>query len=224
MTHAFFGQHVYLSVAGNIGVGKSTLVEALAGAFGWQPYFELVADHPYLDDFYADKHRWGFHSQMWFLAQRFEQQREIADTPIAVIQDRSIYEDYEVFAKGLLEQGIMSHRDFRTYRKLYQALIQSTTPPTLLVYLRASVPTLLSRIKERARSNELEIGADYLERLNHRYDEWMRRFELCPVLTIETEDLDFAHRDDHRQQIIEVIGQAVGRRSNFQYRMPVNGK
>nr|MBA3469318.1 deoxynucleoside kinase [Herpetosiphonaceae bacterium] len=188
MTHAFFGQHVYLSIAGNIGVGKSTLVEALAGAFGWQPYFELVADHPYLDDFYADKHRWGFHSQMWFLAQRFEQQREIADTPIAVIQDRSIYEDYEVFAKGLLEQGIMSHRDFRTYRKLYQALIQSTTPPTLLVYLRASVPTLLSRIKERARPNELEIGADYLERLNHRYDEWMRRFELCPVLTIETED------------------------------------
>lgn len=223
MTHAFFGQHLYLSVAGNIGVGKSTLVEALAEAFGWQPYFELVADHPYLDDFYADKHRWGFHSQMWFLAQRFEQQREIADTPIAVIQDRSIYEDYEVFAKGLLEQGIMSHRDFRTYRKLYQALIQSTTPPTVLVYLRASVPRLLERIKGRARPSEQAIGAEYLEQLNHRYDEWLRRFELCPVLTIDTEELDFAHRDDHRQQMIEVIGQAVGRRSNFQYRMPLNG-
>jgi len=223
MTHLLYGQHLYLSVAGNIGVGKSTLVAALAAAYGWQPNFELVENHPYLDDFYADQHRWGFHSQLWFLAQRFEQQREIADTPIAVVQDRSMYEDYEVFVKGLLEQGILSHRDFRTYRKLYQALIQSTTPPTLLVYLRASVPTLLARIKHRARSSELEIGAEYLERLNYRYDEWLRRFEVCPVLTIDTEDLDFAHRDDHRQHIIEMVGQAVGRRSNFQYQMPIYG-
>ena len=223
MGHTFFGQHLYLSVAGNIGVGKNTLVETLAAAFGWQPYYEFVADHPYLDDFYADKHRWGFHSQMWFLAQRFEQQREIADTPISLIQDRSIYEDYEVFAKGLLEQGIMSHRDFRTYRKLYQALIQSTTPPTLMVYLRGSVPTLLERIKKRARPSEMNISADYLSHLNNRYDEWLRRFELCPVLTIETDDLDVVNRDDHRQQVIEIIGQAVGRRSNFQYRLPLNG-
>ena len=221
MNHSFFSQHLYVSVAGNIGVGKSTLVEALAQAFEWQPYFELVADHPYLDDFYADKHRWGFHSQMWFLAQRFEQQLEISDTPIAVIQDRSIYEDYEVFAKGLLEQGILTHRDFRTYRKLYQALIHSTTPPSLLVYLRAEVPTLLERIKKRARPSELEIEAAYLLKLNHRYDEWLRRFELCPVLTIETDNLDLVGNDADRQQVLDMIGQAVGQRMKVQYRMPL---
>src|SRR6476646_1341022 len=121
--------HVYISIAGNIGVGKSTLVGILAESFGWQPYYELVADHPYLADYYQDRERWGFHSQVWFLSQRFEQQQEIADTPTAVIQDRSIYEDYEVFVKGLLEQGILSHRDFRTYRRLYLALTQHVTPP-----------------------------------------------------------------------------------------------
>ncbi len=103
-------KHVYITVAGNIGAGKSTLVAILAEAFGWQPYYELVADHPYLDDYYQDRGRWGFHSQIWFLSQRFEQQQEITDTPTAVNQDRSIYEDYEVFVKGLLEQGILSHR------------------------------------------------------------------------------------------------------------------
>ena len=223
MAHALYGQQLYVSVAGNIGVGKSTLVEALAAAFGWQPYYELVAEHPYLDDFYADKQRWGFHSQMWFLAQRFEQQLEIADTPIAVIQDRSIYEDYEVFAKGLLEQGILSHRDFRTYRKLYQALVHSTTPPSLMIYLRATVPTLLKRIKQRARPNEQHIQANYLERLNQRYDHWLRRFELCPVLTIETDELDLLSSDQHRQQILDLIAQAVGQRLNVQYRLPING-
>ncbi|MBP8251076.1 MAG: deoxynucleoside kinase [Herpetosiphon sp.] len=216
--------HVYISVAGNIGVGKSTLVEILSGAFGWQPYFELVADHPYLDDFYADKHRWGFHSQIWFLSQRFEQQREIADTPISVIQDRSLYEDYEVFVKSLLEQGIMSHRDFRTYRRLYQSLIHSITPPTLMIYLRASVPTLQERIKQRARPSEMGIAPEYLTRLNQRYDDWLRRFEICPILTIETDELDFAHNDADRQQAIEMIEQAVGRRSNFQYRLPMELK
>src|SRR5918911_216743 len=131
-------QHV--TIAGNIGVGKSTLVSILAEEFGWQPYYELVADHPYLDDYYADRERWGFHSQIWFLSQRYEQQLEIADTPISVCQDRSIYEDYEVFVKGLLEQGIFTHRDFRTYRRLLPSLPQSMTPPTPLVYLHASVP------------------------------------------------------------------------------------
>ncbi len=125
---------VYVSLAGNIGVGKSTAVALLADAFGWQPYFEFVADQPYLDDYYVDPKRWGFHSQIWFLSQRFEQQQEIADTPISVVQDRSMYEDYEVFVKSLLEQGILSHRDFRTYRRLYQALLDVATPPTLMIY------------------------------------------------------------------------------------------
>lgn len=208
----------HVTIAGNIGVGKSTLVGILAEEFGWQPYYELVADHPYLDDYYADRERWGFHSQIWFLSQRYEQQLEIADTPISVCQDRSIYEDYEVFVKGLLEQGIFSHRDFRTYRRLFYALTQSITPPTLLVYLQASVPTLLGRINGRARPAEAAIPPDYLAQLNRRYEEWLRRFELCPVLQIETDSLDFAHDAAARREVVELIGQAVGVRGMMQER------
>lgn len=209
-------QHV--TIAGNIGVGKSTLVSILAEDFGWQPYYELVAEHPYLDDYYADRERWGFHSQIWFLSQRYEQHQEIVDTPVSVCQDRSIYEDYEVFVKGLLEQGIFSHRDFRTYRRLFQALVRGIHPPTLMVYLQASVPTLLQRINGRSRAYERSIPAAYLEHLNCRYDEWLRRFELCPVLTIETDTLDFAHDVQARREIVELIGQHTGMRGIVQER------
>jgi deoxyadenosine/deoxycytidine kinase len=210
-------QHV--TIAGNIGVGKSTLVGILAEEFGWQPYYELTADHPYLDDFYADQVRWGFHSQIWFLSQRYEQHQEIADTPIPVCQDRSIYEDYEVFVKGLLEQGTFTHRDFRTYRRLFQALTRAITPPTLLVYLHASVPTLLSRINGRARPYERGIPTAYLAQLNRRYEEWLRRFELCPVLTIETDGLDFAHELEARREVVDLIGQHAGIRGMMQERL-----
>lgn len=219
MEHVRPNRRYHVTVAGNIGVGKSTLVEILAEEFGWQPYFELVADHPYLDDYYADRERWGFHSQIWFLTQRFEQHQEIADTPTSVLQDRSIYEDYEVFVKGLLEQRIFSHRDFRAYRKLFNALMRNITPPNLLVYLHASVPTLLSRIDGRNRSYERAIPADYLEHLNRRYDEWIRRFELCPVLTIETDGLDFAHDVQARREVVDLIAQAVGMRGVVQERL-----
>lgn len=202
----------YVSIAGNIGVGKSTLVSILADAFGWQPYYEVVADHPYLDDYYADRERWGFHSQIWFLSQRFEQQQEIADTPISVVQDRSMYEDYEVFVKGLLEQGILSHRDFRTYRRLYQALMHSVASPTLIVYLRAGVLTLQTRINGRARPSERQIPASYLEQLNRRYEEWLRRFDLCPVLTIDTDELDLVNELEHRQQVAVAVRQVLGLR------------
>jgi deoxyadenosine/deoxycytidine kinase len=210
-------QHV--TIAGNIGVGKSTLVGILAEEFGWQPYYELVADHPYLDDYYADRERWGFHSQIWFLSQRYEQHLEIADTPVSVCQDRSIYEDYEVFVKGLLEQGIFSHRDFRTYRRLFHALVRGVTAPTLLVYLRASIPTLLDRINGRSRAYERAIPTAYLEQLNRRYEEWLRRFELCPVLTIETDSLDFAHDVAARREVVELIGQYLGIHGLIQERM-----
>ncbi|NWG22402.1 MAG: deoxynucleoside kinase [Chloroflexi bacterium] len=211
------GRH-HITIAGNIGVGKSTLVGILAEEFGWQPYYELVADHPYLEDYYRDRERWGFHSQIWFLTQRYQQHLEIADTPISVCQDRSIYEDYEVFVKGLLEQRILSHRDFRTYRQLFHALVQSISPPTLLVYLQATVPTLMHRINGRARSAESAIPSAYLEHLNQRYDEWLRKFELCPVLRIETDDLDFAHDAGARREVVELIAQALGVRGMVQER------
>jgi deoxyadenosine/deoxycytidine kinase len=208
----------HITIAGNIGVGKSTLVSILAEEFGWQPYYELVADHPYLDDYYRDHERWGFHSQIWFLTQRFQQHLEIADTPISVCQDRSIYEDYEVFVKGLLEQQIFSHRDFRTYRQLFLALTQRLTPPTLVIYLQASVPTLVDRIHGRDRPAERAIPTEYLSRLNQRYEDWLRRFELCPVLTIETDQLDFAHEPAARREVVDLISQAVGIREPIQER------
>lgn len=210
----------YVSIAGNIGVGKSTLVGILADAFGWQPYYEVVADHPYLDDYYRDQERWGFHSQIWFLSQRFEQQQEIADTPISVVQDRSMYEDYEVFVKGLLEQGILSHRDFRTYRRLYQALTHSVAAPTLMIYLRAAVPTLLERIDNRARSAERQIPPQYLEQLNRRYEDWLRRFDVCPVLAIDTDELDLVHQPEHRQQVVDMVRQAVPTAGPLQQGLP----
>lgn len=200
----------HITIAGNIGVGKSTLVGILTEEFGCQPYYELVNDHPYLDDYYRDRERWGFHSQVYFLTQRYQQHLEIADTPISVVQDRSIYEDYEVFVKGLLEQRILSHRDFRTYRQLFHALMHGLAAPTLMVYLQASVPTLIKRIGERDRAAERGIPAEYLIQLNRRYDDWMRRFELCPILRIETDGLDFAHDVAARREIVELIAQAAG--------------
>lgn len=209
----------HITVAGNIGVGKSTLVEILAEEFGWQPYYELVADHPYLKDYYDDRERWGFHSQIWFLLQRYEQHQEIADTPTSVCQDRSIYEDYEVFVKGLLEQGILSHRDFRTYRRLFYALVRGIAAPSLMIYLNASVPTLLSRISSRSRSYEQSIPAAYLEELNRRYEEWLRRFDLCPVLTIETDALDFAHDLNARRTVVAKVAQHLGLSGMVQERL-----
>ncbi len=208
----------HVIIAGNIGVGKSTLVAILAEEFGWQPYYELVADHPYLEAYYQDRERWGFHSQIWFLTQRYEQHLEIDDTPVAVCQDRSIYEDYEVFVKGLLEQGILSHRDFRTYRQLYQNLIRAITPPTLLIHLQAGVPTLQGRIGGRDRPSERGIPPSYLLQLNRRYEDWLRKFDLCPMLTIETDALDFAHDVGARREVVEQIAQAAGIRGVAQER------
>ena len=214
---------IYISVAGNIGVGKSTAVGLLADAFGWQPYYEFVADQPYLDDYYADPQRWGFHSQIWFLSQRFEQQQEIADTPISVVQDRSIYEDYEVFVKGLLEQRILSHRDFRTYRRLYQALLHVATLPSLMIYLRATVPTLQTRIAHRARPAEQRIPASYLEHLNRRYEEWFRHFDLCPVLTVTTDDLNLIDQPTDREQFVDQVRQTLGMKAEGELQLGLPG-
>jgi deoxyadenosine/deoxycytidine kinase len=195
-------RRIYITVAGNIGAGKSTLVELLAKEFGWQPYYELVTDHPYLDDYYRDMPRWGFHAQIYFLSQRYEQQQEISDNPLSVCQDRSMYEDYEIFVKGLLEQGIFSSRDFQTYRRLYQALLRSVDRPDLLVYLRASVSTLQARISGRSRPYERAIPDEYLAALNRRYEVWVSRWEMSPVLTFESDQLDFAHSHEDQQYIL----------------------
>ncbi|MEI6874592.1 MAG: deoxynucleoside kinase [Spirochaetota bacterium] len=181
----------YLVLAGNIGAGKSSLVELLADRLGYRPYYEPVAENPYLEDFYADMRRWAFHSQLYFLTHRIRSHRELAGDPLSVVQDRSIYEDAEVFARNLHEQGNMTTRDWETYRGLYRSLISLLPSPDLVVYLRASVPTLKERIAKRGRQFEASIPDDYLAGLNRLYEDWLEAFDLSPVLVVPGDSLDF---------------------------------
>ncbi|GAP63239.1 hypothetical protein ARMA_1662 [Ardenticatena maritima] len=200
----------FLAVAGNIGVGKSTLTARLAERLHMEPFFEAVADNPYLADFYADMPRWAFHSQIFFLSRRLQHHRQILDHPTSAIQDRCVYEDAEIFARNLYEQGAMSARDYQAYHELYQAVVAFMPPPTLIVYLRASVDTLLERIKRRGREFERAISRDYLERLNLLYEEWIATFTHCPVLTIDADAIDFVAEPKHIETIATAIEEALG--------------
>lgn len=195
----------FIGVAGNIGVGKSTLTALLSQHLGWEPFMEGVQDNPYLADFYTDMSRWSFHSQVFFLARRLRHHRQLLDRPNSVIQDRTVYEDAEIFARNLYEQGSMEARDFETYCELYQAVISILPPPNLVLYLRASTPTLIKRIQQRGRPYERQITADYLESLNVLYEDWFNHFALCPVLTIPADRLDFVANGDHLDLIITRI-------------------
>lgn len=187
----------YIIVAGNIGVGKSTLVQLLSQHLGWEPFYEAVAENPYLADFYHDMRQWSFHSQIFFLANRLHSQRRLLDHPTSVVQDRSVFEDAEVFARNLYEQGLLSERDHATYQELYQALTALLPPPDLVVYLRASVDTLQQRISHRGRAYERRIVPDYLAQLNTLYERWIAAFTLCPVLTVPADRLDFVAYPTH---------------------------
>lgn len=195
----------FIAIAGNIGVGKSALTERLAEALGWEPFFEAVDDNPYLADFYQDMARWSFHSQVFFLGRRLRHHIMILQRPHSVIQDRTIYEDAEIFARNLYERGDLSERDWRVYRELYETLLMFLPPPDLVLYLRASVPTLLHRIALRGRPFERAIAPDYLARLNDLYEEWIRSFDQCPVLTIPADRLDFVHHPHHLRLIVDKV-------------------
>ncbi|MEJ5197298.1 MAG: deoxynucleoside kinase [Anaerolineae bacterium] len=192
----------FVAIAGNIGVGKSSLTGLLSERLGWEPFYEAVSDNPYLADFYADMGRYAFHSQIFFLSRRLRHHRRLLDFPGSVVQDRSVYEDAEIFARALYDQGHIAPRDYQTYRELYEVLVQFLPPPDLVVYLRASVPTLLHRIALRGRSFERAISAEYLSTLNGLYEAWMRSFVLCPVLTIPADRLDFVHDSSHLDLIV----------------------
>lgn len=187
----------FIVVAGNIGVGKSSLVQLLCARLGWQPFFEPVAENPYLADFYRDMTTWSFHSQVFFLSHRLQIHLRLAQYPGSVMQDRSVYEDAEIFARNLSLQGNFSQRDYATYRSLYQTLVEFLPAPDLVIYLRASVPTLLNRIALRDRSYERKIAPEYLERLNKLYEDWIGGFSFCPVLTVPADDLDYVARSRH---------------------------
>jgi deoxyadenosine/deoxycytidine kinase len=195
----------FVAVAGNIGVGKSSLTTLMCQKLGWKPFFESVEENPYLADFYKDMSRWSFHSQAFFLSRRLQQHHQLLQRSNSVLQDRSVYEDAEIFARNLHKQGNMSERDWRTYYELYTILSQLLTPPNLVVYLRASVPTLMRRIAQRGREYEQSLSADYLISLNELYEDWVARFSLCPVLTVETDNLDYVQHDAHLEQIVQRI-------------------
>jgi deoxyadenosine/deoxycytidine kinase len=195
----------YIIVAGNIGVGKSTLVEMLCLKLGWQAFFEPEAENPYLSDFYVNMSAWGFHSQIFFLAHRLEQHQQLQNYSTSTILDRSIYEDAEIFAQNLYLQGTINERDYRTYRSLYESVVRLLPTPDLVVYLRASVPTLIERIALRGRQYEAKIDPHYLARLNELYESWIGRFTLCPVLTVPADRLDYVARPEHLNLIVARI-------------------
>ena len=180
-----------IAIAGNMGVGKSTLTRLLAEHLGWTPIYEAVDDNPYLADFYKDMRQWSFNSQIFFLSRRLRYQREIVNHPSTVIQDRSIYEDAEIFARNLHQRSNMSLRDYQVYRGLYEEFIQFLPRPDLIVYLKASIPTLIERIHRRGRDFEQEVSPLYLQQLNELYNAWIEDFTLCPILTVPADNLDF---------------------------------
>lgn len=191
----------FIAVAGNVGVGKSTLTHLLSEYLCWEPFYEAVDDNPYLADFYKDMRTWSFHSQIYFLSRRLSHHRQIIERPGTVIQDRSVYEDAEIFARNLHLQEHMSNRDWKSYWDLYQTVITILPPPDLVIYLQASVPVLQERIRQRGRDYEQQISVEYLTQLNVLYDEWVEGFTLCPVLTIPTDDLNFVAVNSHLELI-----------------------
>ena len=195
----------FVAVAGNIGVGKSTLTRLLTDRLGWEPVYEAVDENPYLSDFYADMRRWSFHSQAFFLSRRLQQHFHLLQYRQSVVQDRSVYEDAEVFARNLFLQGHLSARDWETYYALFSTLTLLLQPPHLVVYLRASVPSLLDRIAQRGRDYEQTMAPDYLARLNDLYEQWVAGFTLCPVLVVETDNLNYVQHESHLSLVAQRI-------------------
>ena len=195
----------FIAVAGNIGVGKSTLVKLISEEMDWAPFYEPVTENPYLEDFYEDMQVWGFHSQIYFLTSRLRIHRRLMDENTSVIQDRSVYEDAEIFAHNLFLQDAITERDYATNQELYQVMVEFLPPPDLVIYLRASVSTLLNRIAMRDRSYERTISAAYLADLNELYECWVEEFELCPVLTVPCDNLDYVAKPQHLTLIVEKV-------------------
>lgn len=212
-------KHLVL-VAGNIGAGKTSLAERLGQRLGWHVAYESVDDNPYLADFYADMKAWSFHLQIFFLGHRAEQHRHLAGLPQSAIIDRSIYEDAHIFARALHTLGNMTERDYRAYQRLYKLVITTLPRPALLIYIKASVPTLLSHIRRRGRAIENSISADYLGFLGQFYDEWMATFEMCPVLAVPGDDLDFVRYPQHLEIIAERVADKLAGKEIVEFPKP----
>ncbi len=195
----------HIAIAGNIGAGKTTLTRMLAKHYNWEPHFEALDDNPYISDFYDDMHRWSFNMQMYFLNTRFNSIMEIVKGNSSVIQDRTIYEDANIFAPNLHGMGLMSTRDYNTYKALFESIKSMIKPPDLLIYLRASIPTLVNLIQKRGRQYEDSIRLDYLKRLNERYEAWISGYKDGPLLIIDVDDIDFENKPEDFGLIINKV-------------------
>jgi len=205
----------FIVVAGNIGAGKSTLVELLSRELQLTPFYEPVSENPYLSDFYEDMKRWAFQSQLFYLTRRLRIHRQLLDVQGSVIQDRSVYEDAEIFAKNLFLQGDISERDFGVYQDLYQILVTLLPPPDMIIYLKTSVPVLAERITRRGRDFEADIPQVYLARLNDLYEGWIANVNQCPVLIISTDNLDLVTRQEHINLVISTVKEKMTGRTEL---------
>ena len=196
---------MHIAIGGNIGSGKTTLAGLLAKQYNWEPHYENIDHNPYLIDFYDDMQRWSFNLQVYFLKTRFEQLITLQKKKETVVQDRTIYEDAHIFAPNLYTMGLMSSRDFETYKSLFDIMSALITPPQLLIYLRASIPVLVQQIQKRGRDFENSIRLDYLQRLNERYEAWIENYSLGKVLIIDVDNNNFVDNPEHLSYVLDKI-------------------
>jgi len=201
---------VFVAVAGNIGSGKSSLTRMLSQHYAWQSFYESVEDNPYLSDFYSDMDRWSFNLQVYFLSKRFNDHKRIVDGTASVIQDRSIYEDAEIFARNLHDIGKMDNRDYTNYVELYKVMMQYLQPPDLLIFLDARIETLIKQIARRGRDYEQSIPQSYLEQLSGLYKEWIGSYKSGPLLVVPSDEVDFVHeRGDFNRMLVLIQGKLM---------------
>ena len=208
-------QKIFVAVAGNIGTGKTTLTQMLSKRFGWEPHYESVANNPYLADFYDNMNRWSFPLQIYFLNNRFKAHQTVSQGTNSAIQDRSIYEDANIFARNLFEQGQLEERDYKNYLELYSVMCEFLNPPDLIIYLKKSLPKLKEQINKRARDYESKIPDEYLAHLNYYYDEWMDKYSLGKRLIVQSDDLDFVSNEKDFESICQRIIGALDQRDLF---------
>jgi deoxyadenosine/deoxycytidine kinase len=200
---------MHIAIVGNIGAGKTTLTEMLAKNYGWDPLFEAVDNNPYLEDFYSDMKRWSFNLQIYFLNSRYRQIIDIQKSGRNILQDRTIYEDAYIFAENLHDMGLMTSRDYENYQSIFDNITEYIKPPDLLVYLKASVPTLVNNIQRRGREYEIGIRIDYLSKLNEKYDKWIKNYKLGKLLILDKDTLDFANSTEDMATIVQMIEREI---------------